>query len=394
MTVTQRLMKPGRFHVELRDDYPDSIAAACALFDHIVITPTPIDPSLVSTTRRESSGVGDSVFLAASIYTGVITSKPSRRILEGCDLSFWLGTDQGLGALMGANYTISTGELGGWVGLILAGAVLTAGTITNGSYGSIEYPYNWVTRRELLDQICRIAGAEWRVNPNGTVDAAEPATLWTSPTQNSGIVITRHAEGMDGSLRGLEGSLMVPASDVEGYTTKVYAVGPNISGSAEPFDYANASLSTPFVDLNNNPVVMERAIDVGQGVSHAELQGLANATLNLNGSVRREISLGSNTYNVTRFIRPGDSAFVWDHAAELSDPANTIMYRGELINPMLLRVRALTWPVEKGLGVYLRKSGSPPSYLDLSPYLNWESEDVQWEVGAESRMVEQVTGRR
>ena len=72
--ITERLMKPGSFSVRLREDYPFSVASEVDLLDHIVITPTRLDPI---------SGFSDANILAAAIYTGVITRNPSPRILEG-----------------------------------------------------------------------------------------------------------------------------------------------------------------------------------------------------------------------------------------------------------------------------------------------------------------------
>ena len=366
MTITQRLQKPGRFHLELRDDYPDSISQAIGLFDHIVITPTPV----------EASTIGDAAMLALSIYTGVVTSKPSNRIVEGADLAWWLGTDQGLGDLLDVAVSLNAGTLSQWI-TALCPVSLTVGTVTNTGLGTHTASYQWMTRREAIDAVCRAIGAEWRVNAAGTIDAASKTLLWMTPTATAGIVVTRKDEGTDGTLRGLEGNLIVPSSDVEQYTTKVFVGGPTGAASTG---------STTYKDLRNNTVVMERVVDSPSDLT-VSAAGVAASVLGQFNQVRREISLASQTYTVTRFIRPGDSAWVFDLNAGLVDSANQITYRGELISPILLRVMALTWPVEQGCGVYLRKSGATPTYLDITSYVAWESGDVQWEVGAASSNV-------
>lgn len=372
MTISQRLMKPGRFSISLADNHPDSMAAAAALFDHIVITPTPIDCDATS----------DAGMLSSSIYTGVITSKPSLRTFEGADLAYWLGTDNGLGDLLDTAVALTAGTLTQWI-TALCPASLTLGTITDTS--TTTNSFQWVTRREAIDAVCRTLSAEWRVNPNGTLDAGPKATLFVTPTDNTGVVITRKDEGADGGLIGLEGNLMVPGSDVEQYTTKVFALGSQVvAGGA--VEVATATGATTYKDLRNGTVVMEKIVNSPTDPT-TPLAGVAASVLGQFNQVRREISLASHTYTVTRFIHPGDEAWVFDLRAELTDPANQIEYRGELITPIKLRVMALTWPIEEGCGVYLRKSAATPTYLDLSPYIAWETGDVQWEVGAASRTI-------
>lgn len=371
MTITQRLMKPGRFHIELTDNYPDRIASAIGLFDHVVITPTPVDVD----------ALGDAAILSQSIYTGVITAKPSLRIFEGADLSWWLGTDQGLGDILNTAVSLVANTLTQWITALLP-ASLTLGTITNTS--TLTNSYQWITRREAIDAVCRAVSAEWRVNPNGTLDAAAKAVLFATPSPSSGIVVTRKAEGVDGALRGLDASLLVPGSDVEQFTTTVYALGqgtgPAVLNSVALMDVAN-----PYKDLLNGVVVMERIVSAPSDPS-AVTGNIASAVLGQFHFARREITLASDTYTVTRFIHPGDEVYVYDLRAGLTDPANQIDWRGELIAPIKQRVLALTWPLERGCGVYLRKSGATPTYIDLTPYIAWEDGDVQWEIGAGSRL--------
>lgn len=373
MTITQRLMKPGRFHIELTDNYPDSIAAAIGLFDHVVVTPTPVDVDSNS----------DAGILAMASYTGVITARPSLRIFEGADLSLWLGTDQGIGDLLTATGSIITADLPAWIST-LCPASLTVGTVNNaGATGNLTNWYQFVTRREAIDAVCRYFGAEWRVNPNGTLDVAIKANLFASPSASGGIVVTRKAEGLDGALRGLDASLLVPGSDVEQYTTAVYALGQGTGPAV--LNSVATDMSGTYKDLKNGAVVMARIVSAPSDPA-AVTTNIANSILGQFHQVRRAISLSSNTYTVTRFVKPGDEVYVFDLRAGLTDPANQIEWRGELIAPVKQRVFALTWPLERGCGVYLRKSGTTPTYLDLTPYIAWENGDVQWEIGSASQL--------
>lgn len=369
MTVTERLMKPGSFSVRLREDYPWSVASAVDVFDHIVITPTRLDPI---------AGFSDADILAAAIYTGVVTSKPSPRIFEGAGLAWWLGTDEGLGDLLDTATTQSAATLSTWV-TALRPSSLSAGTVSNTGLGTLSATYQWMTRREALDGVCRALGAEWRVNPAFTLDAAKSPDLFVStPT----VVITRKEEGQDGSYRGLDGTLIVTAKDVRQYTTKAIAVA---QGQGATVATGTSSGSTSYKDGLNNTVVLERLVNAPSD-SSANASTIAAQQVGQWNQVRRELSLNSRTYNVTRHAKPGDYVYVFDQLAELTDPANQITFRGELISPIKLRVYALTWPIERGMGVYARRSGATPTYTDLTDYVEWEDgSDVQWDVGAAPR---------
>lgn len=378
MTVTQRLMKPGSFSVRLVPDYAFSAAGAAARFDHIVITPSPLTPI---------EGFSDANILAQAIYTGVITRMPSPRTFEGADLSYWLGTPDGLGNNFGQTVEV-TQTMSAWISSILtsAGNGIAAGTLTNTGLSSLTGAPSWMSPREAIDWVMRATGAEYRMNPTGTLDAAKSPDLFVStPT----TVITRHEEGQDGPLRGLDGSLIVASVDVEQYTTEVQVIG---AGDGSSVVVATATGSTSFKTFANGTPVFRRFVNAPTEAS-ANAALIAAAQLGQWNQERRELALASNTYTVTRVVKPGDYTWVYDPVAGLIDPANQIVYRGEAISPIKLRVHALTWPIEEGMGVYLRKSGATPTYVDLTPFVEWENDDVRWDVGAAPRASNDVDAK-
>lgn len=359
-------MKPGSFSLNLIADAPTSVIRAIDYFDHIVITRNKLDPV---------AAYSDADVLAAAIYTGVITARPTPFAITGSDLSFWLGTPNGLGDLLDTAVTRTAGTLTQWIGDLLP-AALTAGTITNTT--TLTSTYQWVSRREAIDALCRSVSAEYLVRPNGTVDAGPAASLFrTAPT----VVVTARAEGPDGAFRGLEGTSLNAAGDVEQYTTKAIVVA---AGQGPAVPVASSSGSTSFKDFRNNTLVMERFVNAPTEPS-ANAAAVGASIIGRFNSVRRQLSLSSRTHTVGRFVTPGDYVWAWDKTYGLVDTANQIVHRGELISPMLLRVYALTWPIEQGVGVYARRSGATPAYTDLTDWVDWETGDVRWEVGAGAR---------
>jgi len=377
VSVTQRLMKPGSFSISLQPGFLQSITSRIARFDHVVITPTPLDPI---------EGFSDADILGQAIYTGVIRKMPSPRTLEGADLSAWLGTEDGLGDNFGAAVE-QTQTMSAWVSSILtaAGNGITAGTLTNTGLSSLTGAPSWCSPREAIDWVMRGAGAEYRMQPDGTLDAAKAPDLFVStPT----TVVTRYEEGQDGPYRGLEGELISTAADVEQYTTEVQVIG---TGQGVSVVVETATGSTTFKTFTNTTPVFRRFVNAPSEVAAAG--AVASMQLGLWNQERTEVALTSRTYNVTRFVAAGDYVWVYDPAAGLVDPAEQIDYRGGVISPVKMRVHALTWPVHSGLGVYLRKSGATPTYIDLTPFVEWEQGEVRWDVGAAPRASNDVDAK-
>jgi hypothetical protein len=353
-------MKPGGFTVQLKAGTPKSVMSAIDKFDHVVITRTRLTPV---------DAYSDANVLGQSIYTGVIEDMSrTSNSLAGFDLSYWLGTPDGRGDLLDTAVTRTAGTLSQWIG-DLRPASLSAGTVTNTGTSTVTNTYQWVTRREAIDAVCRAAGAEWRVNPNGTVDAALSTTLFTSTPE---VIITRRPQGVDGSLRGFDISSIETGESVSTYVTKAIVVGDGLA-------VGSATGSTSYKDLLNGTVVMEAFVNAPKEEAPS---AVATAVVAERNTVRRELTLSSRTYNVSRFIEPGDWAWVWDEQAGLSDQSNQVTYNGQLITPIKLRVYSVTFPIEQGVGVYVRRSGATATYTDVSEWVEWETGDVRWEVGA------------
>lgn len=377
MTITERLMKPGQFEVKLKPDAPFYHWNWITKHDHIVVTPTRLDPN----------AVGDAATLAAAIYSGVILSTPVyssldmagreqvQRVIAGQGLAYWLGTEDGRGDLLDTAVTNTGANLSTWI-TSLRPSSLAAGTVTSPG-GTWTYTYQWVTRREAIDHVCNALGAEWRVNPACTLDAAAPGTLFTDYTTPV-AVITRKPEGYEGSYRGLEATKVEVQRDVDGYTTKVIVVGAN--GDGATIATGSATGSNVYKDFHNNNVTFERLVNSPDTTS-TNTSTVATAVLNLYSSERKGLVVSTRTYAVPIRAKPGDNVWVYDPLAGLTDSANQITWRGELITPVKLRVKSYTYPIERGMGVYVRRSGSTATYLDITDYVEYETGDTLWEVG-------------
>lgn len=374
MTITKRLMLPGTWGVSLVSATPDSITSEISRLDHIVVTSAPLMPA---------QGFSDANILDSALYVGVITKTPSATELAGHGLEWWMGTPKGYGVgtsgtqgLLTTAVAQTTATLSTWVTALLPPS-LSAGTVTNTGLSTLTNTYQGMTRREALANVCALLGAEFRINTDGSVDAADPDLLFVSTPR---VIVTRKPEATDSGLVGLNGSTIMTSTDVDDFFSKAIVV---TKGTGAAATATTVTGSSSYKDLLGNTVHVERYIDAPAALA-ANATTIGNAALAKFNSERRDLTLRSSTYDVTTHVEPGDTIYVWDQVEGLVDANNQVMFCGEPISPLALRVTGLTFPIERGMGVYVRRS-SDGSYIDLTDFVAWETGDVSWEVGAPRR---------
>lgn len=363
--ITEYLMKPGAFAFRLLPSAPYAVLNAVREFDHLVVTPTWLDPTAIS----------DLTILANAIYSGPITGKPTPHSFEGASWNWWLGTDDGLGAIYEtpvANSTATT--LSTWIGQLRPNSV-GAGSVTD-TGTNLAYSYQWATPREALDHLCRCVGAEWRVNPNGNLDAAAPATLHANYTTPK-VVFANKPEGREGSYVGFNIVNSNKSRDINGYATRVVVAGKAGDGAVVATGAANGAA------VYNNPrgfaVALTRLVNAPD-VPAANTSAYATNVLGMFSSLRRSITIQTKGYAAPINVKCGDSIYIYDPRAYLSDSANQIQWRGEIIFPLKLRCLGYTWPLQRGMGVYARTSAG--AYTDLTRFVQWEDDQpTTWQIG-------------
>lgn len=424
MPVTEALMRPGLGTVNLVPDVPYNITSAITTLIegvgcHVVITPVPFD---VNTSD-------DAAILASALYTGRVTARPSRTQIDFTGISTWLDT------YMETALTKTAGTPTQWLNSLLDNG-LSLGTVTGGSNVTHTLPAYGQTKRQGLDLIAEMGGWEYDVQTDFTVDAGAYANLFESPPR---VVITPRAEGDDGTYIGLLGSIPGPNIDASNAATKVVAVGQG-DGQAIAFGSAIHAIALKDQDGNTPELVAVinaptqtstgagtvatnvlpgftstvKSITVTTAPRQAQLgvkQPLGGTNLGTGGTGPRigtqppttggykrlsdavaRLALGrtgnrrgfsqqtSESQFVRSKLRPGDEVYVYDLEAGILDTANQITYRGETISPALLRCTMMTYPIERGLGVYVRSNAATPVYIDLTPFVQWEAPGTQIDV--------------
>jgi hypothetical protein len=348
-------MRPGTWSLKFRPDVPISVtntisdlideSSATGYGGHIVITNTRVDPAVI----------GDAAVLAAASYTGRIMRRPSRLSLEGVGLGSWLDT------YIDAQISRTSGTLANWL------TDLLVNDLSQGTVGTAT--------AEALDTVMGLAGAEYRILPDFTVDSDDATTLFTSPPT---VVVTRKAEGPDGTYRGVEGGLLDQSIDVSTITTKVAALA---EGSGSSMQVATSS-NTPNLNAPKGSAPDLVTVINAPGEESGNAATLAANYKALLGK-RTEVKIASTTHHLPRHVIPGDEVYVYDVTSGLvdTDTSNQIHFRGETITPAQVRLLSYTWPVEHGVGVYLRSNETTAVYTDLTDWVEWERGTTWWTVG-------------
>lgn len=375
-------MEIGEWSLTLSPITPKTVRdAISAPFGHIVITSARLDPA----------SVGDAGMLAIARYVGVCLRPGPQYNIGGPGQAWWLGDADRNGPITttlanpGGTFQFVMSE---YLDLQRAGATpITEGTIQ--ALGGFYQKYViHTTTREQIDALCVVYGAEWRINPDFTLDAGTAATVYGSTPV---AVLVRNAGGRELALPGFEGDVAV-TSDFSEYASHIVL----LTGSGFGAATATSLLTPGFRDPNGNLVARDRIYD-GSDLTEDQWQSTADALLAVHEVVdgRREVTLDSSSYDVRGTVFAGSQVYVYDLDLGLYDFTNEARYGGSTIWPQQVRVTRLTWPVEAGMGVYYRTATGVGTfvYTDLSDYVEYEAPGTSIEIVAGSAVGTATAGR-
>lgn len=366
MPVTETVMALGDWNLRLSDNTPQS------LLDNIS---TPFGQIVITPNRIIGSSPSDTIIIPNASYVGVVLRPGPQLELGGCGLAWFLGDDKGGAGVLESGITLAAAtSLSSAVSSALSGSAFTAGSIGSGTLDA--WSTGFTTRRDVLNTLARWFSFEWRINPDRTIDLKSPTSLYgATPTG----VITRRDIGREaGVTKGITGAVS-STWDWEQYGTKTYVwsqVGYGTSGGA----------SLTYKDPAGNALTIVRGYEYADAPVGSE-STIAQWWL---GQVSREVrtvSVSSSDYAVTGIVPCGGYIYLYDREQRLYDLANPIQFGGQIIWPVEARVVSITWPIERGMGVYYRRhTGSAARWYDLSDYVVWEGPGTQFEVstGAQS----------
>lgn len=371
MPITERHEAQGGWSVRLQN-LPERHRADLAATGHLVVTDARLDVDL--------DAFGDQL-LDVARWAGVNMLDPSgdddTPVLEGYGLAWWLGDHDGVGPVYTTAVSLSGATFAESIRALLPAAI-TEGTLYAVA-GTYTGTHLYQTARQAIDYVCSTFDATWRLRTDATgkvvLDAGSHDDLFgTVPT---GLAARRLAGRELSGRTGLDIARLSRRHDIRELTRKVVLLAEGVGETVKTGEatYAGAE---PYADPQGNApertrLVSESTTSTANATARAQLQ------LNRFVNPREGLELSLAGFTVDGTIQAGGLLDVYDPTLGLVDDTNPVVFAGQTIWPERLRVRAFTWPISEGQGVYFRTPAG--GWLDLSDHVVWESGDVRVEFG-------------
>lgn len=425
MSFTAVYQAPGRFDLEL-------VAPPVEVREIVGKLGTAIVFHRARLSEPRAFSVAD--LFSMSMFTGILTGgSPDGSRLEGLGPAYLLTL-----AKQEKDQTISKrplydGSNTSWVrnNVLRLGVSenngVTVGTITSASTpkksGKIEAGQ---TPLSVLEDVCRRFSRFWRVNPNGTLDVGTQAGLWPSTSAPS-VVASPKGVGRELNVTGLTGVEVSELDDFDDYASEVvvnftaddyafgvaYEVGDTVvatsgayyecklahtsSGANLPPNttywdarepYGTATASSVFVNPFTASGLVARRVDTARNATtYDDATDIATNRLARFDDVAKEITISTDSFNVSGACEAGDTIYVFSPEHGLVDKANEVPAGGQLLPAAAVRVTAVEENVSSGMGaVAVWWNGAEQRVTDLSPWVRFEEAGARLELGEPRRL--------
>ncbi len=404
MAITERLMAPGSFTVNFSQEFtPTAIIESIKEWGHVVVTPQEIDVDTLN----------DSDILNASRYTGIVLNRTLEEgvvTVSGQGLELYMGDGSGKGMVIAESNNI--GKVRTYTNVTLSEALFNssvadgkpfgvmrdeAGSLQSIQQGTIYDPVGLYTGQHFVETalsavkfVSEILNTEYRVNPNGTIDAGPSSNLFVGVGSNEPTsVVVKSAYGEDPEYEGVTPSGLRSEFDATDWVSRVDFTG-EVGYFNIPTDVAGeASLSSiPYKDLHGNDLKRVGLVQEPEAPEE-HLNTRAQAMLNELARVKKILNLDLTQYEVSGDMKVGDFVYAFDpdvgfvdtdeDATAESRSKYEVTFRGQTITPAKVRITGLTFPIMSGMGVYFRNKDG--NYTDLTEYVQFESGSTQVELG-------------
>ena len=333
----------------------------------------------------------------------------------GMDLS--IGKSQGgdyfYGYIDGLKWTKGEGQVNiasdGTATFTVPTSAPTVETTQNAYYGK----HHLETVKSAMDKMTTQLDVEYKMRigttaddtprpiPGGTnqgkllLDVGPREDLFVGHGEDPTVLVVRENSGDDPSITGLNPSSIKSSFDASEYVSIVEYIADY--GDGKQYDALDViDDNNPYKGINGEE--LERAIYVTEpDHPYMTREERATAFLNELKRTKRSINLDLDFYDIQGDFEVGDNIFVYDPDLGFEDTDDKVAedttrttkyevtYQGQVVNPEKIRVTSITWPIKTGYGVYLRRlrsaSSSLVEYVDLTPYVSFETAGTTLEVG-------------
>lgn len=368
MSVTEIASAIGEWNLTLKSNTPKSILNKLGYFGHIVISGARVDPALA----------GDELLREAR-YVGVLRDRSfaqETKTIKGAGMAFWLGDEDDKGEVIETPMVFTNASFQQVISQLLPSSVQEG--VIHAVDGLYSGQHVFQSRRKALDYVSSLFDAEWRVNGDGTVDAGKIEQLYVTEPK---AAVLRNRSGLELSYKALKGEAELEA-DVKDFTTRVLLLAEGAEATTVSATADIQPEKNPYKTLFGDPIKLTRIVSEQQ-TTEGNAQARAQLQLNRFTSPRESLKLSTDEYFVDGVVEAGDYVWVYDPDARLIDETNPVMFHGQEIYPLKLRVFQLSWPIVKGMGVAFRTDQG--EWLDLTEYVVWESGVTNLTVGGYNR---------
>ena len=398
MSVTQKLMAPGQFSVQLdKSIIPNTIINQLDAWGNIVIVPADLNVLEFS----------DATLLTAASYVGILYSleigDEQNVVLSGQGLVAYLGDGDSKGMPIAqtggptgvrsytnttlVNVLDTTGTPKGLLrdeagnqGPIRKGTITDTGTNYTGSHYT-------ESALKAIKYVCQEVGAEFKISTTGYLSAGPSGSIFAGHSSDPTSIIVRNQSGEDPNITGLSTTSLVAQYDASEFVNKVELVASKYGYEAN-YGQATAS-SNPYKDLFGSSLKRTQYISDPQTPATSKTTR-ASAYLNELNEVKKTLNVSLEEYDISGDFEVGDKIFIFDpdigfvdtETDRVSESRASLFettYQGQILNPTKIRILGITWPIKNGYGVFYRKSNG--TYIELTDYMLWETGDVQLEIG-------------
>lgn len=359
--VTQRVMSIGAWNLDLKDLSRTAYAALDPTTKHhglVVITPAPMDPNLFTGAQIIANALYTGIYLDYDDHAQNDDIFPSDVTLSGIGLAGWIGDSQMNGNFSGAALLSSASRTFAQFIAALHPPSLTLGTVNTITSPTASLTKGFgatsvVTRREAIEFILGyFSDAEWRCNPDLTVDYGTPAQLYGA---TASAFLTRLGGGHDLFYKGVHSLSSRGTIKMSDWVSSVVTTaGTTVSGPA-----------VTQLDPLGNPVVWAMLMTAGQSA-----QGLLTERQN----VQAQFVYQTDEWSLLEQMQVGANVGIFDPATSTYDLNNPVVFGGGVIYPLLMRLMGATWPIRDTMGVYFRAPDAAGTITDLTPFVAWEND--------------------
>ena len=286
-------------------------------------------------------------------------------------MAWWLGDDESKGAMLESKVELSASTLENALTNLLPDAIV-AGTVTEPAGATYTGSHQWETPLDAIRTVCAAMGAEYKVNPDGTIDAGPKEDVYTITTPT--VVVVRTGHGSDSSYTGINVQRTSSSLTARPYVSRGIVTTEDSDNVVTLVGAQDRTPAPTEKDMHGNTVTRT----IVQQTSGAPVDVTTYLVTMMNEhAVVSNMEISTEFYEISGGdMAVGDAFWCFDPPAFTSDQDATpteILFRGATIWPVKLRLIAASWPFRRGMGIYYRSPETTPVYTDLAPYVEYEN---------------------